>query len=169
MEEEAWRLRNIEAIKQCKARYCYSVDARDWSGFASVFAPDAVWDISGCMIARHPETGEWNSIGSSFSLEELEEFSRAIQPVAGAEAIAAAGKAAMIGKSSFHKLFAPIIEFTAADQAKAIWPSEDHVHASDGPFVYMNGIGYYHETYEHLDGRWRIKTCNVSRIFLTIR
>src|SRR5579883_1903681 len=46
------RLLAIEEIKQLKARYFRCMDTKDWVGFAEVFAPDAVMDMSGEMRDR---------------------------------------------------------------------------------------------------------------------
>lgn len=38
-------LHDREAIKELMARYCYTVDSRDWAAVASLFAEDAVADF----------------------------------------------------------------------------------------------------------------------------
>ena len=40
------KLLAIEEIKQLKARYFRFVDTKDWTGFAGLFAADAVFDLS---------------------------------------------------------------------------------------------------------------------------
>ena len=45
--DAAEQLLAIEEIKQLKARYFRSMDTKDWEGFASVFAPNAVLDVTG--------------------------------------------------------------------------------------------------------------------------
>ena len=45
--DAAEQLLAIEEIKQLKARYFRCMDTKDWDGFASVFAPDAVLDVTG--------------------------------------------------------------------------------------------------------------------------
>src|SRR5438094_9254923 len=49
------RLQAIEDIKQLKARYFRCMDTKDWDGFAAVFAPDAVMDMSGEMRDQRTE------------------------------------------------------------------------------------------------------------------
>ena len=45
--DAAEQLLAIEEIKQLKARYFRCMDTKDWDGFAAVFAPDAVLDVTG--------------------------------------------------------------------------------------------------------------------------
>ena len=45
--DAAEQLLAIEDIKQLKARYFRCMDTKDWDGFAAVFAPNAVLDVTG--------------------------------------------------------------------------------------------------------------------------
>jgi 3-phenylpropionate/cinnamic acid dioxygenase small subunit len=47
MEPEVRQLFDLEEIKQLKARYCRLVDAKEWAGFRTLFADDAVFDLEG--------------------------------------------------------------------------------------------------------------------------
>ena len=49
------RLDAVEQIKQLKARYFRCMDTKDWDGFAAVFGPDAVMDMSGEMRDQRTE------------------------------------------------------------------------------------------------------------------
>jgi hypothetical protein len=37
---------DIEAIKQLKARYCRTMDTKDWAGMRAVFADDVTMDAT---------------------------------------------------------------------------------------------------------------------------
>lgn len=67
----AERLLAIEEIKQVKNRYAYSADRHDWDEFASVFAPDAVFDESDFPGALQPFTKEPVSSTIAAYLEEF--------------------------------------------------------------------------------------------------
>jgi hypothetical protein len=165
------RLLAIEDIKRCKARYARGADSQDWELFASAFTADAVWDLRGFAIARSLRSGEWNSIGSKFDLPFLEDFSNMITwPKIGRDAIKNGSRDIMVSvNASFHRLFNPEIDITTDAEATALWPFEETIQFSgDGPVNYMNGLGYYHETYAREDGRWLIKTCRLLRTIFNI-
>ncbi len=121
---------DLEAIKQLKARYMRTVDTKDWDGFRNVFTADAVWDMRN-------------------SGAEL---------VIGADEIVSYNQVGLADDMiSIHQGHMPEIELTSPTTAKGIWSSE-HMHRwPDGSE--LHGYGFYHETYEKIDGEWRIKTC----------
>jgi hypothetical protein len=143
----------------------------DWPLFGSAFTLDAIWDLRGFAIARNPKTNEWNSKGSSFDLAFLEQFSNSLSwPVVGRAAIEAAARDIMADvTASFHRLFNPEIDILSEESARAVWPFEETIQFSDGSAVnYMNGLGYYHETYELIGESWLTKTCQISRTIFNI-
>jgi uncharacterized protein (TIGR02246 family) len=121
---------DLEAIKQLKARYMRTVDTKDWDGFRDVFTEDAVWDTT--------------SAGAAV--------------VTGAQAIMEYNQRAlgddMVG---IHQGHMPEIELTSPTTATGIWSSE-HMHRWPNGQE-LHGYGFYRETYEKVDGQWRIKTC----------
>jgi uncharacterized protein (TIGR02246 family) len=121
---------DIEAIKQLKARYMRTVDTKDWKGFHDVFTDDVVWDMR----------------------------SSGAEVLTGPDAIVAYNQKSlgddMVG---IHQGHMPEIELTSPTTAKGVWSSE-HMHRwPDGSE--LHGYGFYHETYEKVDGDWKIKTC----------
>jgi hypothetical protein len=63
----------------------------------------------------------------------------------------------------------PEIEITSPTTATGIWAMEDKLRWPDGaPMSAMHGYGHYHETYEEVDGGWRIKTIELRRLRLDI-
>jgi hypothetical protein len=58
--------------------------------------------------------------------------------------------------ATVHHVLAPEIELTSATTAKGIWAYEEHARYPDGRR--MEGYGYHHETYEKIDGAWKMKT-----------
>ncbi|HZP27656.1 MAG TPA: nuclear transport factor 2 family protein [Acidimicrobiia bacterium] len=142
--DDLTRLAAIEEIKQLKARYFRTMDTKDWDGFAAVFAPDAVMDMSGEMRDGTTE-GEGITRGNT----EIAAFVRgAVHPV-----------------ETVHHGHMPEIEITSPTTARGIWAMEDMLRWPAGsPIRSMHGYGHYHETYEKVGGRWLIKTITLTRL-----
>jgi len=138
------RLDAIEEIKQLKARYFRCMDTKDWDGLAEVFAPDAVMDMSSEMRDGTTE-GEGITRGN--------------------RAIAAFVKGAVDPVTTVHHGHMPEIEILSATEARGIWAMEDKLRWPEGsPIRTMHGYGHYHETYEKVDGAWRIKSTRLTRL-----
>jgi uncharacterized protein (TIGR02246 family) len=134
----------IEAIKRLKASYFRCMDTKDWDGFAEVFAPDAVMDMSS-------EMRDGRTKGSGITTGNRE--------------IAAFVRAAVDAVQTVHHGHMPEIELTSPTTATGIWAMEDKLRWPEGsPIRTMHGYGHYHETYEKVDGRWRIKTITLTRL-----
>jgi uncharacterized protein (TIGR02246 family) len=134
----------IEQIRQLKARYFRCMDTKDWNGFADVFAPDAVMDMSG-------EMRDGTTAGDGLTR--------------GGPEIAAFVKGAVDAVQTVHHGHMPEIEITSPTSARGIWAMEDMLRWPEGsPIRTLHGYGHYHETYEKLDGQWRIKTITLTRL-----
>ena len=137
------RLIAIEAIKNVKARYFRYVDMRaDMETRATLFAPDATMffpEFHEKPMSR-PELSKW---ASGFLEQSV----------------------------TIHHGHLPEIEILSDTTAKAIWPMEDRIYwtgdRGPGQPTSMHGFGYYHETYEKIDGEWKIKTLVVTRLRVT--
>lgn len=142
------RLEAMEAIRTLKARYFRCLDTKDWDGFADVFATDALMDVSGELRDGRTE-GEGIVRGNG----QITEFVRgAVDDVV-----------------TVHHGHTPEIEVTSPTTARAISAMEDKLRWSEGsPIRAMHGHGHYHETYEKLDGSWRIKTLELTRLRLDV-
>jgi len=140
------RFAAIEEIKQLKARYFRCMDTKDWDGFADVFAPDAVMDMS----AEVPDSGD---------------------PEAGITrgntAIAAFVRGHVGDVETVHHGHMPEIDITSTTTATGIWAMEDMLRWPEGtPIAAMHGYGHYRETYERVGLRWLIKTLTLTRLRL---
>ena len=134
----------IEEIKKLKARYFRCVDTKDWDGFAGVFAPDAVFDIS-------------------------DDVPGAI--LTGPVAIAEAARGPLTGCVSVHHGHCPEIDLTSETTATGVWAMEDKLRwspESERPNMTLHGYGHYFETYERIEGRWLIKTMKLKRLRVDI-
>ena len=129
-------LADIEAIKQLKARYCRLLDSKDWEAWRDLFTDDFHSDTA--------ESGGKDIIGA-------DEFVRFVR--------SALGKPT---RATVHQVHAPEIEIISATEAKGIWALNDIVRFSIG--LNLNGYGHYHETYQKIDGAWKIKYSKLTRL-----
>jgi hypothetical protein len=132
----------IEAIKTVKAQYFRFVDTKDWEGLRSIFTPDALLEV--------PEARS----GAADIDQSLIFFQQALE-----------------GAVSVHFGHMPEIEIEGENRARAIWPMDDRIYwsperASILGYTQLRGFGHYHETYERLDGEWKIKTMKLTRLRL---
>jgi len=133
------RLAAVEEIKRLKARYFRCMDTKDWDGFAAVFAPDAEMDMRG----EDPASGLNH----------------------GAQVIADYVRNAVDAVVTVHHGHMPEIELTSDTTATGIWAMEDKLQWPEGsPISWMHGYGHYRETYERVDGAWKIKTLTLTRL-----
>ena len=133
---DAATLLEIESIKKLKARYCRLLDTKDWAAWRTLFADDFLSDTS--------EAGGRLITGA----DEFVTFTRK-----------------NIGRSSqptVHQVHAPEIELTSATTARGVWALNDVVRLAPG--LNLNAYGHYHETYEKIDGQWRIKSSKLTRL-----
>jgi hypothetical protein len=129
-------LTELEAIKRLKARYCRLLDTKDWDSWRQVFTDGFISDTSGAGGSR----------------------------IEGADAFVAFVRGTL-GRSSLctvHQVHAPEIELTSATTASGVWALEDVLRFLPG--LTMRGFGHYTETYEKVDGSWRIATSTLTRL-----
>jgi len=126
---------DLEAIKQLKARYFRLMDTKDWEAMRrEVFAHDVVVDTS--------------SSGGGV--------------IAGAAPFVAFLREAIGDVVTVHHGHMPEIELTSATTATGIWAMEDMLRWPNG--MELHGYGHYRETYEKVDGAWRIKSTTLTRL-----
>ncbi|WP_018500769.1 nuclear transport factor 2 family protein [Parafrankia discariae] len=124
----------LEAIKQLKARYFRTLDAKDWAGMRLVFSDDVVMDTT-------------DSGGNV---------------VAGADTFMDFLSATLANVVTVHHGHTPEIILTSPSTATGIWAMEGRLRYADGNEI--NGFGHYHETYEKIGGSWRIKSSRLTRL-----
>jgi hypothetical protein len=132
--DDAAALLEIEAIKQLKARYCRLLDAKDWTAWRRIFTDDLLSDTS--------------HAGGKV--------------IHGAAEFVAFTSKSLGNRATVHQVHAPEIELTSATTARGIWALEDVVRLAPG--VNLRGYGHYHETYEKIDGQWRITRSELTRL-----
>ncbi len=125
---------DLEAIKQLKARYCRTMDTKDWAGMREVFADDVEVDTtaSGGGVVRGADEFV------SFLRETLDEV------------------------VTVHHCHMPEVTLTSPTTATGVWAMEDHLRWPGG--MELHGFGHYHESYARIDGRWRIARTELTRL-----
>lgn len=147
------RLLAIEEIKTVKARYFRALDQKDEALMREVFADDVELDYRGATT--DPATG-YNFAGDATDVVHR-----------GGDHSARLVVAAMAGIVSVHHASTPEIEILDEKNARAIWPMADRLtFGENSPIREMIGYGYYHETYVHERGKWRIRTLRLTRLRL---
>lgn len=146
---ETERLTAIEEIKQVKAKYFRGVDTGDGDLVRSVLAEDCVLDyMGGCT---DPATGR--------------DFVPSTNTVLRGRDAWPAGQQVYMGLVSVHQGHTAEIELTSDTTATAIWSMTDRLHfPPGGDFSVMTGYGHYHDTYERVDGDWKLKTTRLTRL-----
>jgi hypothetical protein len=131
-------LRDVEAIKQLKARYFRLLDAKRWEEWALVFTKGAVMEV--------PEANMVNN---------------------GRDEIVQRVSSALQHARTVHHGHMPEIELTGPDTARGTWAMSDFVEwprSESGARVGLRGYGHYHEEYVREAGEWRIARMRLVRL-----
>ena len=131
----------IEQIKKLKARYFRCMDTKDWDGFQAVFATDATMDTT-------EEAPNIEVVVGDANIRQFVEGS--VGPVL-----------------TVHHGHMPEIEITSSTTANGIWAMQDFLQMPEGSPLgvkSLTGWGHYTETYELIDGEWKITTLVLSRL-----
>lgn len=128
----------IEQIKQLKARYFRTMDARDWAAMRKVFTDDVVMDSTDSGGTR---------------IEGADEFMTFLPDV-------------LAGAVTVHHGHMPEITITSPTTATGWWALEDTIRWPDG--TTLHGFGHYQETYRRLDDGWRIASSTLTRLLVDL-
>jgi uncharacterized protein (TIGR02246 family) len=124
----------IERIKQLKARYFRTMDAKDWKAMRQVFTDDVVMDTT-------------DSGGNV--IEGADAFMDFLEPT-------------LRDAVTVHHGHMPEIEVTSDSTARGVWALQDTILWPNG--TRMVGYGHYHETYQKVGGEWKIKSSTLTRL-----
>jgi len=140
-------LSDLEAIKILKARYFRFVDTKDWSGLASLFADDAVFDIAdvgGDLADGTTRLGKAEYL--KLHVDILDQC------------------------TSVHQGYMPELQLTGPRTAKGIWGMNEYLdfRGAPGPLpgkgTIVRGYGHYYEEYVKEGGEWRISFQHLTRL-----
>jgi SnoaL-like domain len=135
------RLLVLEDIRALKARYCRTLDTKDWAGFAALFTQDAMMDVV-------QDTGN--------------------PPMSGIAAILEQVKFAVINAATSHQVHTPEITLIGPDDAEGVWAMQDRVVWQPGTSPVprigsITGYGQYHERYRREGDVWKIAALKLTR------
>jgi hypothetical protein len=128
------------AITEVKARYCRTLDTKDWAGYADVFTEDFELDTS---AAGGPGV------------------------IRGRDAALRMIRTSVELARTAHQVHSPEIALEG-DTAHVIWAMQDRVvwgeRRPDPKALGHTGYGHYHERYVRKDGQWRIAAQRLTRL-----
>jgi ketosteroid isomerase-like protein len=133
------------AICETKARYCRTLDSKDWAGYADVFTEDLVLDTE-------PAGG--------FKVQGRDEAMRIV-------------RRSVEQYKTAHQVHSPEIKFHG-DSADVIWAMQDRVVLPEERAKQLGnrgftGYGQYHEHYIRCaDGKWRIQRLQLTRFHVDV-
>lgn len=136
MDKEITRLKDIEAIQKLKGKYLRCLDSKLWDTIGECFCEDVTTSYSDGKLSF---TGR----------DEVVNFFRKCMPP---EHI------------TMHQCHTPEIDFDDETHASAYWYLGDSLILLDRNMG-IRGGAFYHETYEKVDGDWKIKTIGYKRTF----
>jgi hypothetical protein len=135
-EAKLQELRDRKAIRELKARYWRTLDAKDWVAFREQFADDATFQL----------------------MDE--------EPIRGADAFVAWTSRNLEGTKTVHQGHMPEISIDSPTEARALWNLYDYVEWPPDPATGerrgIEGYGRYRETYRKIDGEWKMTTWHLS-------
>ncbi|MGH3643618.1 MAG: nuclear transport factor 2 family protein [Mycobacterium sp.] len=123
-------------LTTAKARYCYTLDTRDWTGFGDLMTDDVVLDVS-------DGTG--------------------VPVVHGREAAVEMIRSSLTNARSAHQVHTPLIELNG-DGADVIWAMQDRVIWQSGPE--LAGYGHYHERWVRRGDAWKLASLRLTRLIV---
>jgi uncharacterized protein (TIGR02246 family) len=127
---------DIEAIKRLKARYFRTMDTKQWAEMRGVFTDDVVIDTTA--------SGGGLVTGADEFIAFLEDTLHYVITV--------------------HHGHMPEIEVTSPTTATGVWALQDLLIWPSG--MRLEGYGHYHETYEKVEGEWRIASSTLTRVHM---
>jgi len=133
-----------EEIKQLKASYFRCLDTKNWTCIEALFTQDA------------------EAIYSAG--EDPDRLGSPANPIMGPQAIAAFIRQGVEHLVTVHHGHMPEISFTSPTTAQGIWAMEDILQDPVTGINVVHGFGHYHETYQRIDGKWYIKTLQLTRL-----
>lgn len=125
----------LEEIKLLKARRDRAVDTKDWDTYLALHAPD--------HQSHNDGFDHWKT-----AQEMITNVKRLLSHT----------------KATVHHSHTPEITFTSPTHAKGIWAMEDNIIWMQGEEEHwLQGFGFYHETYEKRDGTWLFTSRQLKR------
>ena len=129
----------LEEIKLLKARRDRAVDTKDWRLYRALHAD--------------------NHVSHNDGFERWESADVMIENV----------KALLDkGRTTVHHSHTPDITFQSDTTAKSIYGMEDLIFDSETGELLIHGFGFYHETYEKIEGKWLFNSRQLKRTLVRV-
>ncbi len=126
-------------LSQVKAKYCRTLDTRDWKALAALMTADIEFGLSDGVSEPQMTVGRDETVALLKSL------------VAGAR--------------TAHQVHTPEIDLNG-DEARVIWPVQDRVVFDNGTSV--TGYGHYTERWLRQGGVWKLASLKLSHLITDI-
>ena len=127
------------ALCNAKARYCRTLDTKDWTGYADLLTEDYVLDVSE---------------GSQ------------VPVIKGRDAAIKQVQSSILRATTAHQVHSPEIE-VSGDEARVIWALQDRVvWGPERPSI--TGYGHYHERWVRQEGRWKLASLKLTRLHIDV-
>ncbi len=123
----------VDAIKQLKAAYFQSIDAKNWVALRELLAPGVVAD-------------------TTCSLGPL---------LVGRDPFISFLKLSLGGATTQHQGYDAKVKVTSATTAEALWTMEDVL--IFGGVLGVHGYGHYSDKYSKVDGKWVVTYSKLTR------
>jgi SnoaL-like domain len=123
-------------LARAKARYCFTLDTRDWAGFGDLMTDDVVLDVS-------DGTG--------------------VPVITGRDAAVEMIRSSLTNAKSAHQVHTPLIDLNG-DEAEVIWAMQDRVIWENGPA--LTGYGHYHERWVRQGDTWKLAALRLTRLIV---
>jgi hypothetical protein len=125
---------------QAKARYCRTLDSKDWAGFADLMTDDFEMDVSDGNPGIAPITGRDNAVDYV--------------------------RSSLANTRTAHHVHMPEIDVNG-DEAHVIWAMQDRV-AWQPDGLSFTGYGHYHERWVRRNGQWKLAALKLTRLYMDV-
>jgi SnoaL-like domain len=127
------------ALCEAKARYCRTLDTKDWKGYAELLTEDFVLDVTE---------------GSKVPI------------IKGREAAIRQIQSSILTAKTAHQVHSPQIELKG-DEAHVVWALQDRViWGPDRPSI--TGYGHYHERWVRQNAEWKLASLKLTRLHIDV-
>ena len=127
------------ALCEGKARYCRTLDSKDWAGYTDLFTEDCVLDVT---------------------------EGTQIPVISGRDAAIRQIQSSILTAKTAHQVHSPEISLHG-DEAHVVWAMQDRViWGADRPSI--TGYGHYHERWVRRNGQWKIAALKLTRLHIDV-
>jgi hypothetical protein len=122
-----------------KARYCRTLDSKDWAAYTDLFTEDCELDVT---------------------------EGTQIPVIRGREAVIRQIQSSILTAKTAHQVHSPEIELQG-DEAHVIWAMQDRV-IWGGNRPSITGYGHYRERWVRRNGQWKIASLKLTRLHIDV-